>query len=243
MSRRVTYGLLGTFLASGAPLGLFALRLRQCRARWTRDAFRAELSSDSAAYAYVTIATSIAFTVFGSLLGGRADRLENLSFEDSLTHLMNRRGFCRRLDEELARAKRYRQALALLFIDVDGLKQVNDRRGHRAGDIALRHVATAIRAELRSTDLGGRWGGDEFVVLAPHTFGPAALALGERIRALVSRTGPHGRVTASIGIAVFEPARSRDAVVSSDLIALADEALYAAKLGGRDRISSAPPIH
>lgn len=241
MLRRFTYGLLGTVLASGAPLGLIALRLGQRSARWTRGNVRAELSSDPAAYAYVTIGTSLAFTLFGFLLGRQADHFENLSLEDSLTRLRNRRGFCRRLDEELSRAKRYRHPLSLLFVDVDGLKRINDRHGHRAGDRALRHVATAIRAELRSTDVGGRWGGDEFAILAPDTPEASALALGERIRSLISRTGEHGRVTASIGIAVLEPTHSQKEVGTADLIMLADRALYAAKLGGRDRVSWSRP--
>jgi diguanylate cyclase (GGDEF)-like protein len=186
----------------------------------------------------VTIGTSIAFTLFGFVLGRQADHFENLSLEDSLTGLRNRRGFCQRLDDEVSRAQRYRHPLALLFVDVDGLKRINDRHGHRAGDIALRHVAGAIRTELRSTDLGGRWGGDEFAILAPNTPETAALALGERIRTLISRTGPHdGPVTASVGVAVFEPARSVENVGSSSLIARADRALYEAKRAGRDCVS------
>jgi diguanylate cyclase (GGDEF)-like protein len=238
MHRRVSYGVLGPILASGAPLGLLALRVTQRRTRFTRVGIRAELASDASAYVYVTLGTSIAFTLFGFLLGGQADRLEDLSLEDALTQLRNRRGFCRRLDEELSRAKRYRQPLAFLFVDVDGLKRINDRHGHRAGDAALRHVATAIQAELRSTDVGGRWGGDEFAVLAPNTPKAAALALGERIRGHISRAGQHGHVTASIGIAAFEPAPSFDDVGTSELIVSADQALYAAKLGGRDRVSA-----
>jgi diguanylate cyclase (GGDEF)-like protein len=127
--------------------------------------------------------------------------------------------------------------VGLLFVDIDALKQINDRRGHRAGDTALRHVARAIRAELRSTDVGGRWGGDEFAILAPNTSEAAALTLGERIRGLVSRPGHHGLVTASIGIAVFDPAQCPDDVRGSDLIARADEAVYAAKVRGRDRVA------
>lgn len=242
MLRRFSYGLLGTVVAFGAPLGLLAVRLNQRHAPWTGSTLRSELSSDAAGYGYVTIGTAIAFTVFGFLLGRQADHFENLSFEDPLTGLKNRRGFCRHLEDELSRAKRYRHPVALLFVDVDGLKRINDRYGHRAGDTVLRHVAAAIRAELRSTDEGGRWGGDEFAILAPNTPESAALALAERIRRLISREEGHGRVTASIGIAVFEPAPSVETVAASDLIALADRALYAAKRGGRDRVSSSAPL-
>ncbi len=241
MRRSVSCALLGTVLASGAPLGLFALRFAQGKARRTRSNVRGELSSDAAAYAYVTIGTSIAFSAFGFVLGRMAEHFENLSLQDSLTGLRNRRGFRRALDEELSRAKRYRQPLALLFVDVDGLKRINDRQGHRAGDRALRHVATAIRAELRSTDVGGRWGGDEFAILAPHTSQAAALALGERIRRFISHVGTHGRVTVSVGITRFEPGSCSDHVTASDLMAHADKALYAAKLAGRDRVSALAP--
>jgi diguanylate cyclase (GGDEF)-like protein len=240
MRRCFSNGLLGMVLASGAPLGLVALRLGKRRARWTTSNVRAELSLDAAAYAYVTIGTSIAFTGFGLLLGRQADHFEDLSLEDSLTRLRNRRGCWQRLDEEFSRARRHPQPLALLFVDVDGLKQINDRRGHRAGDMALCHVATAIRAELRSTDVAARWGGDEFAIVAPNTSEGAALALGERIRHLIGREGPHGCVTASIGLAVFDPVSALKDVAASDLIALADQALYAAKLRGRDRVSVSP---
>jgi len=241
MLRRFSYGLLGTALASGAPLGLVALRLVHRPDRSTSGNVRAELVSDSAAYAYVTIATSIAFTLFGFLLGRQADHFERLSREDALTGLSNRRGFLRRLDQELVRAKRYRQPLALLFVDVDGFKRINDRHGHRVGDLALRHVAAAIQSELRSTDLGARWGGDEFTVLAPNTSEAAAAKFAERLRVLISRAGTHGHVTASIGSAVFDGAPVMDHISSQDLISASDDALSAAKREGRNRVASSGP--
>ena len=79
-----------------------------------------------------------------------------------------------RLDAEIKRSRRYREPLSLLFLDVDGLKNINDRHGHRAGSEALREVAGVIRAELRETDTGARWGGDEFTVIAPNTSKDAA---------------------------------------------------------------------
>lgn len=240
MLRRFSYTLLGMAVASGAPLGLLGLRMGRCHARPTRDSVRAEVCSDPAAYLYVALGTSIAFTLFGFLLGRQVDRLKILSLEDPLTRLPNRRGFCRRLDEELSRSKRYRQPVALLLIDVDRLKRINDRKGHRTGDSVLQHVAQAIRAELRSTDMGARWGGDEFAVLAPNTSEAAALTLGERIRTVISAAAEHGHVTASIGVAVFDTAHFPADISASDVIGAADEALYAAKRHGRNRVASSP---
>ena len=118
---------------------------------------------------YIGGATALIFALFGYILGRHADELAELSETDALTHLLNARGFASRLRAEIRRAKRYREPLSVLFLDVDGLKNINDRHGHRAGSEALREVAGVIRAELRATDTGARWGGDEFTIIAPNT--------------------------------------------------------------------------
>jgi diguanylate cyclase (GGDEF)-like protein len=112
----------------------------------------------------------------------------------SLTGLLNARAFDQRLHQEVARAARYGGPLALLILDLDGLKRINDQQGHLAGDRALQSVASAIRDELRDVDIAARLGGDEFGVLAPRTDGTAALVLGNRVRVLAAE-----RLAAAVG--------------------------------------------
>lgn len=231
--RRFSYGAVGALLSVGAPAGLLLLRLGG-RGVVSLEHIGAELANDPATYLYVTVSTAIVFTLFGFTLGHHADRLAELAITDALTGLRNARALRDQLRIELNRAARYRQPLSLLLIDVDGLKAINDRLGHGAGDRALRQVADAIRSQLRESDVGARWGGDEFALLAPSTSEPAATALAERVRSLVAQSsagGPH--LTASIGIATFDGAAA--AADPASLTAVADRALYDAKKAGRDR--------
>jgi diguanylate cyclase (GGDEF)-like protein len=233
--RRFSYGAVGALLSAGAPMGLLLLRLGG-RGGISPERMQAELANDPATYLYVTVSTAIVFTLFGFILGHHADRLAELAITDALTGLKNARALRDELRLELNRASRYRQPLSLLLIDVDGLKAINDRLGHGAGDRALRHVAEAIRSQLRESDVGARWGGDEFALLAPSTSGGAAAALAERVRTLVAQSTPDGipHLTASVGIATFDGAV--DAVADAGgLTEAADQALYDAKRAGRDR--------
>jgi diguanylate cyclase (GGDEF)-like protein len=175
---------------------------------------------------------------------GRRDRLAELATTDALTGLQNARALQDRLQREVARAVRYRQPLSLLLIDLDGLKVINDRLGHPAGDRALLHVADAIRVQLRASDIGSRWGGDEFALLAPNTRRPAAAALAQRVQSLVGHA-PVGDgvppMTVSIGMATFDPDGAAQ-VDASSLMKEADTALYGAKRRSarvRDRASRA----
>jgi diguanylate cyclase (GGDEF)-like protein len=235
MRRRGSYVLAALVLASGAPLGLMVVRALRAGAfsvGWARG----EIAGDGATYAYLTLSTTLVFAAFSYVLGRQADRLYDLSNTDSLTGLRNRRALQERLGEEFERAERYGERLSVLLIDLDGLKELNDRHGHRAGDGALRKAAAAVRDGSRAADLAARWGGDEFILLAPSTGRPEARQLAERIRAIVNEgvavaTLP---VTVSVGVATFEPAggvRSPEALVS-----LADGALYEAKRLGRNRV-------
>lgn len=170
-------------------------------------------------------------------------RLETLAIEDSLTGLANRRRFDERLKEEWARAYRDRSSLSLLMIDVDHFKSYNDEYGHPAGDACLRLVAQIFAAEMqRPGDLAARYGGEEFAVLLPNTDAAGCARIGERIRreirdAGLVHTGNHasGCVTASLGGAACRPALERTAGVVS-LVEAADQALYAAKEAGRNRL-------
>jgi diguanylate cyclase (GGDEF)-like protein len=127
-----------------------------------------------------------------------------------------------------------------LLVDVDGLKRINDERGHSAGDRVIRRVADAITATLREADLGSRWGGDEFAILLPHTPADAARHSAERLAAhLRWRRGADVHpVSVSVGIATFDPARDMH-VDSDELAHRADQAMYGAKRAGRDRIHAA----
>src|SRR5512138_2206158 len=158
--------------------------------------------------------------------------LRELAQTDPLTGLANLRAFRARLDDEVKRARRYRTPLTCVMADMDHLKPVNDELGHAAGDRAIAAVAAVIRAELRETDFGARYGGDEFVLLLPHTSADEGRVLAERICARLRETRFElgGRVLplgASFGVACLsedEGEGSADALVHA-----ADAALYRAK--------------
>ena len=238
LPRRILYAACGALLSLGAPVGLLLIRLSFYR-DVSPTRIGPELATNALTYAYISLSTAIVFTLFGYALGRQADRLALLSITDALTGLRNARALEERLRHELARSTRYRQPLSLLLIDLDGLKVINDRMGHDAGDRALRHIAVAIQSQLRLSDLGARWGGDEFALLAPNTGAMAAAALAERVRSLVAND-PAGRfvppVTISIGIATFDA----DQDIQVDPVTLmraADSALYEAKRMGRNRFA------
>jgi len=154
---------------------------------------------------------------------------------DPLTGLANRRLFDEILTRELARARRKEVPVALLLLDLDGFKGVNDTRGHVAGDAVLRTVAQTIAARVRASDLPARLGGDEFAVILPECGTADAQRVGEALCAQIeAAVGPE--VTASVGVATV-PEHAGD---EPGLIAAADAALYEAKSAGRNRTMVAP---
>lgn len=163
--------------------------------------------------------------------------LHRLATRDSLTQTFNRRYLIERLEAEAARAARTGQSLAVLMIDADQFKGINDRFGHATGDRVLQHIADACAASLRPYDLLARYGGEEFVVLLPETTLPQAGEVAERVLAAVSQmkldavAGEPLEVSVSIGAAVLA---STDAGGSA-LLQRADLALYQAKHNGRNR--------
>lgn len=166
-----------------------------------------------------------------------ATRLHELAVTDGLTQVANHRAFQDRLREEFRRAQRYDDPLALILIDLDHFKQVNDNFGHQVGDEVLVSVAVAAKAAVRETDFIARYGGEEFAVLLPKTHLAGALTVAERIVAELKSlsVGPAGlKVTASFGVSGF-PGRSVN--TSEQLVRTADEALYRAKREGRNKIS------
>ncbi len=237
MQRRFTYALTAGVLSSGAPAGLLGIRLARAPedSVWLQHV-KHELTADRAAYMYVGGATATIFALFGYILGRQADRLAELSQTDALTGLLNGRGFSARLRAELKRSKRYGESLTLLFLDLDALKNINDRHGHRAGSEALRQVARVIQSELRETDVAARWGGDEFTILAPNTSPPAAMALAERIRSRIAEQADPFQLTVSIGVATHVGDDEGMPGNSATILRAADEALYEAKKRGKNTV-------
>lgn len=235
-SRGVRYGLVGLALAAGAPVGLLALRLLSGRA--SLGALAAEWDRDALTYSYVTVSTALVFAAFGAMLGRSADRLSRLAVRDGLTGLLNRVGMKERIAAEMRRQARHPSSLSLLVLDVDRMKSINDEHGHVAGDAALQHVAAAIARNVRAFDSAGRWGGDEFLVLAPQTALADAAALASRIRAAASAPAPGTPpVSVSIGIASVPPVLAGPTV--DELLQAADDALYAAKHAGGNQVANA----
>ncbi|WP_026852116.1 diguanylate cyclase [Geothrix fermentans] len=169
-------------------------------------------------------------------------RLEALSVTDALTGLANRRLLVSRLEEEVRRARRTRAPLAVIMIDIDHFKEVNDTHGHAMGDVVLRNIGTMLNASLRTTDLAARYGGEELTLVLPYTDGPAAIQVAEQLRqkfaALDHLLGDATiRKTVSMGVS----ARAGQAAMpdAEGLLNKADEALYRAKQGGRNRVEMA----
>lgn len=168
----------------------------------------------------------------------RDERIEELVFVDELTSLYNRRYLLHHTAMLIAGARRHGHELSCLLLDVDRFKQVNDSFGHPVGDDVLRAVARAIRGRLREEDVGGRLGGDEFLILLPDTGATGARTVAEEIRVEVSSAiVPAGeravRPTVSLGWVTWEGEEA------DEMIRRADGALYAAKQGGRDRVAAA----
>lgn len=162
------------------------------------------------------------------------EETRRLANNDGLTGLPNRRRATERLEVELSRSQRYKNPMAVVLCDVDHFKQVNDRFGHNMGDEVLVQVARALQECLRQVDLVGRWGGEEFLVILPETELAGARIVGERLRRAVEalpafKDGPE-HLTCSAGIAVFD-----DDPTSAAFVDRADQALYRAKEGGRNR--------
>ena len=169
-----------------------------------------------------------------------------LSMTDTLTGLSNRRHFIWGVQRELSLAQRHQLPLALLILDVDHFKRINDRFGHSVGDQVLVAVGQCCAKVLRTTDLLARWGGEEFVVLLPATQPDDAHHLAERVREavaalahpLVQGQPDATRVTVSVGVACAEPHQN---MLLDELVQAADLALYDAKNAGRNRVSPAHP--
>lgn len=158
--------------------------------------------------------------------------LEQLAVTDKLTGAWNRRKFEQLADAAIEAAARYQQPLSLLMVDIDHFKKVNDRYGHQTGDQVLMALVRLIQQNIRTTDSVSRWGGEEFVIMLPHTAAENAVKLAEKVRLLVAAHAfpLDGTITVSLGAAEISPGDTLDTLVKK-----ADDALYTAKAEGRNR--------
>ncbi len=189
---------------------------------------------DGATCGYLGVAVDVTDRVRATL------ELKTLARTDPLTGLANRRVFAEAAEAEFERCKRFNSTAALLMIDIDHFKKVNDVRGHQAGDTALVALANLLTATVRTTDVPARHGGEEFVVLLTGTTLTGAAELAERIRertARMSAPSPSGdfRLTISIGATVFTPGDED----WTEALRRADQALYQAKSTGRNKVTVA----
>jgi diguanylate cyclase (GGDEF)-like protein len=205
----------------GGPLGVVSFTDRRDGAPFTQDDLGAlRLMADPAALALTT-----------QKLRQAADEITRLASIDPLTGLFNRRYFDTRLEAELQRARRNGEPLALLMVDIDNFKRINDDHGHVVGDRLLRCVAERLRRGVRIFDVCARYGGDEFAILMPSSNVDTAMLVADRIRASIGGHCAHGAasVTVSIGVA-HSDGRERE------LLSIADRALLEAKVMGKNMV-------
>ena len=165
-----------------------------------------------------------------------AEEMSRVAITDPLTRIMNRRGITVGLLDAMAQAERYRTQLTVAMVDIDHFKEINDTYGHEAGDRVLKNVAAILSDALRMPDKVGRYGGEEFLIVLPHTTLPQGSKIVERIRASVSKTNfdlgaKKARLTISIGVTQFKPGEDLEQLMSH-----ADKAMYDAKKGGRNLV-------
>ncbi len=168
-------------------------------------------------------------------------KIEEITITDDLTKLYNSRFLHNRLDHEVERARRFKQSISMIFMDLDYFKDVNDRYGHLCGSKLLLEVARLIKSTIRSVDYACRYGGDEFVILMPQTTKDNAIVVANKIRTALNEhlflqdEGINHRLTASFGVASYP----EDAKNKLDLLHMADDAMYRVKSRSRDGVAGA----
>jgi diguanylate cyclase (GGDEF)-like protein len=238
--------LFGTWRGLQASLGIYGVFLLLVLPPAVRGAIP---SPAAGSMSRSTISLAVFFAVLIALLWVLASRLEELAsaraearlfatlaVTDTLTGLANRRQLDDELDRQIATARRHPQPLSIALIDLDRFKAVNDRLGHQAGDHVLIEIAQRLTGSVRTSDILGRWGGEEFLLISPHTDLDAALVLAERCRVRVADATflETVHITASFGVATLAPEDD-----ARSLIRRADHALYRAKDQDRDRVVGA----
>ena len=203
----------------------------------TAEVEQTTLLSVGSSFTGLVAALLLQMTLVGLLVSRLVARLDRLSRHDALTSLLNRRAIDEVLAQEEQRARRFSGRMAVLMIDIDHFKQVNDSRGHSMGDRALQHLAAVMRSQLREIDHLSRWGGEEFLAVLPATSGPEAQVMAERLRDRVHslplvQDDLQLALTVSIGVAEWQ---GRDDSLAQ-LLGRANAALYQAKAAGRNQV-------
>jgi diguanylate cyclase (GGDEF)-like protein len=227
------------FLLGWVPL-LFGTALYAWQASGGVATWRFVAPLYEAAMAFESVLLSLGLADRALQARRERDRMQFLADCDGLTGLLNRRAVSLKLEEAFDDARRGKHALALLFIDLDHFKQINDTLGHAVGDVCLRATAELLRRELGPQAIVGRWGGEEFVALLADSATESAQQTAERVREAIQREGAsdargHYRFTASIGLATFAPTFK----TIDQLIEASDIAMYRAKAHGRNRVEFA----
>lgn len=159
--------------------------------------------------------------------------LKTLALSDRLTGLYNRHKLDELLKQQFSLAKRYQTSFAVMILDIDHFKQMNDTYGHHVGDKTLIEFSQILQNSVRQSDMVGRWGGEEFLIIIPEADKVSRRKMGEKIRSSIEqhRFDVVGQVTVSIGLAVYKKEEELD-----NLLSRADTALYSAKQKGRNRL-------
>jgi diguanylate cyclase (GGDEF)-like protein len=175
-------------------------------------------------------------------------KLMALASIDDLTQLYNRRYFFERFNQEVERAKRYQRPLSCIIMDIDYFKHVNDSYGHLAGDQVLIDIAQILKNNCRQSDLAGRYGGEELIILLPETEAGGAMIIADRIREMIEEhqtvdgKGAVIGVTVSMGVASLSGTELGNIDKNERIVQYADDALLVAKKGGRNRIELYRPV-
>ena len=187
---------------------------------------------------YTEIFSLVLFSVFGYMLGKYTEKIEQLAFLDNLTGLYNRHYLIKKLNELMDLHKRYQEKFSLMMLDLDHFKKVNDSYGHAVGDKTLTSAAKCIMNVIRDTDFGSRYGGEEFIIICPHTSVKDCYEVAERIRIAINSLnseclGFPGPQTISAGI--YELSSDQE-VSLMQILHNVDQALYQAKNTGRNKV-------
>jgi len=232
-------------LAVPVSLGSLICALRVARALLDPESVSTVMTTDSAlnlrtALATVALSLILHATLVGLVVARLVSELQRLSRHDALTGLLNRRAMEEALDGQLQRSRRTSQPFAVMMLDLDHFKRINDQHGHAVGDLALKHVAQLLQQAMRATDSLARFGGEEFIVLMPNSALSQAEPVAEELRRLLAGSPlmhDASGVTLSVSVGVAQWRDAEDD--ASRVLSRADAALFQAKVQGRNRVVTA----